>query len=170
MSAGKPSFVTNSLQPPRSFSGPRWLGALVPRISQPAFRRKSPAAASLMADWANVVGPALAAVTRPLRLTRAGRAADGSALPGKLTVRCAGPVALELQHLAPELVARINASAGFPLVSGLKFERGSPPPPPPSCIPVPAADCNQAGLEAISDPDLRSALAELRGRVRARNR
>ena len=53
----------------RFFGGPRPLGALIPALTRPAFKRKSPAAAQIMADWPALVGPALAAVTQPLRLT-----------------------------------------------------------------------------------------------------
>ena len=47
--------------------GPRALGALIPTLTRPVFRKKSPAGALLMADWAEVVGPSLAAVTSPKR-------------------------------------------------------------------------------------------------------
>ena len=40
--------------------GPRPLGSLIPHLTKPVFRKKSPAGAMLMADWAEVVGPALA--------------------------------------------------------------------------------------------------------------
>ncbi|MGN6816220.1 MAG: DUF721 domain-containing protein, partial [Solirubrobacterales bacterium] len=40
---------------------------------------------------------------------------------GTLSVACAGPVAMELQHLAPELLARINAHLGRPVVERLRF-------------------------------------------------
>ena len=86
----------------RRFPGaPLPLGALIPAVTRPAFRKRSPAGAQLLADWATIVGPALAAVTSPLRLSA-----------GTLTLACAGPVAMELQHLAPELIGRINAQLG----------------------------------------------------------
>jgi hypothetical protein len=149
-------------KPPDERSGPRWLGALVPRIARPAFKRRSPAAAALMADWPAVIGPALAAVTQPVKLTRAKDA------PGTLTIRCAGPIALELQHLAPQVIARINTHAGFALVGGLKFERGSiAPPVAPKRLP-PAPPPDSAGLEAIADATLRDALARLRATMKDR--
>jgi hypothetical protein len=166
MTAGKSPPQSTPISAPTEPSqrtGPRWLGALVPRVARPAFRRKSPAAAALMADWHSVIGPALAAVTQPVRLTRGARAADGSAGPGTLTIRCAGPVALELQHLAPQLTARINASAGYALVGQLRFERGSVTPPARAAARLPpAAPADQTGLQAIENPELRAALAALR--------
>jgi hypothetical protein len=94
----------------RFFGGPRALGALVPRLTRPAFKRRSPAGAALMADWPAVVGPALAAVTSPKRLGN-----------GTLVIACAGPVAMELTHLAPQLIGRINAHLGQVVVERLRF-------------------------------------------------
>lgn len=90
--------------------GSRPVSALLPAITRPAFRKRSPAAAQLMADWPGIVGPALAAVTAPRRL-----------IGGRLAIACAGPVAMELQHLAPELIARINTHLGQALVAELRF-------------------------------------------------
>ena len=54
-----------------------------------------------MADWEAIVGPMLAAVSTPRRLAA-----------GTLTIACAGPVAMELQHYATELISRINTHLG----------------------------------------------------------
>jgi len=125
-----------------------------------------------MADWPAVIGPALAAVTRPMRLSRGARDETGAAKPGTLTIRCAGPVALELQHLAPQLLSRINGFAGFQLVAQLRFERGSVAAPPAADIRriPPAAPADESGLEAIHDPDLRAALAALRASLKTKER
>lgn len=141
--------------PPDARHGPRWLGALVAGLSRPAFRRRAPAAAALLADWPAVVGPALAAVTQPLRLSN-----------NTLTIRCAGPVAMELQHLAPELIARINAHAGHAVVTALRFQAGQVAAPTDTPPPPPAAPADAAGLDEVADPGLRAALAALRARLR----
>ena len=86
------------------------LAQLVPGVTRPAFKKRSPAGAELMADWANVVGARLALATEPRRLTR-----------GQLTIACAGPMAMELQHVAAELMDRINTYAGTKLVERLRF-------------------------------------------------
>ena len=75
----------------------------------------------------SIVGPALAAVTLPRRLSA-----------GTLTIACAGPIAMELQHLSGELIARINSALGAQVVTALRFVQtalAAPvavPPPPPS--------------------------------------
>jgi hypothetical protein len=88
------------------------LGNLLPRLTRPAFRKRSPAGAQIMADWPQMVGPALAAVTSPQRLSA-----------GTLVLGCSGPVAMELQHLAPELIGRINGHLGRAAVERLRFVR-----------------------------------------------
>ena len=37
--------------------GPRAVGALVPALTRPAFRRRSPAAAQILADWTATSAP-----------------------------------------------------------------------------------------------------------------
>jgi hypothetical protein len=144
----------------RRFPGaPLPLSSLVPAITRPAFRKRSPAGAQLLADWATIVGPALAAVTSPLRLTA-----------GTLTLACAGPVAMELQHLAPELIARINAQLGKVAVERLRFVQQAPAGGPPSraAVPSPARPLPESVTNRLADlpeGELRQALEKLASRV-----
>ena len=94
----------------RHVYGPRSIGALLPRVTRPAFRKRAPAAAQVIADWDAIMGPALAAVTVPRRLAA-----------GTLVISCSGPIALELQHLSAELIERINTHLGHQAVQGLRF-------------------------------------------------
>lgn len=142
-------------------SGPAWradlglrsVSALLPRVTRPAFKKRSPAAAQLIADWPAVVGPVMAAQTLPRGLTG-----------GTLTIACSGPVAMELQHLAPQLIGRINMAMGQGLVERLRFVQATlKAPPRPAARPKPV-DLPQhvtASLEDVADPDLRQALARL---------
>lgn len=137
------------------WGGPQPLGALLPRLTRPAFRRRSPAGATLMAEWPAIVGPALAAVTEPLRFNA-----------GTLTIACAGPVAMELAHLGPQLLERINGRLGQAMVQRLRFVQrrpmGAPAPAPPRPRAEPALPPRiQAALEGVADPALRDALAKL---------
>lgn len=133
--------------------GPRPLGTLIPHLTRPVFRKKSPAGALLMADWAEIVGPSLAAVTSPKRVTA-----------GTLTIGCVGPVAMELSHLAPQLIERINAQLGKPVVERLRFVQQAagavparPRPQPETVLP----ERVEAGLGNLPAGDLREALAKL---------
>lgn len=134
-------------------AAPVALGSLIPSLTRPAFRRKSPAGAQLLADWAQIVGPALAAVTSPVRVTA-----------GTLTLACAGPVAMELQHLAPELVARINGHLGRIVVERLRFVQqapGAPRPAAPPSRPAPVPGGVRDRLAALPEGELRLALENL---------
>jgi len=133
----------------RHVYGPRPIGALVPSVTRAAFRARSPASAQLLADWAEIVGPALAAVTAPRRLTA-----------GTLTLACAGPVALELQHLAGPLLDRINGHLGRSLVSGLRFVQDAAAATP--ATPVrPRRPGKPVEVAGVPDGPLRDALAAL---------
>lgn len=141
----------------RRFPGaPLPLGALIPSITRPAFRKKSPAGAQILADWAQIVGPALAEATSPLRLTA-----------GTLTLACSGPVAMELQHLAPELIGRINGQLGRAVVERLRFVQqaraGAPRPaaPRPASAPAPVPASVRDRLAALPEGELRLALENL---------
>ncbi|MBV9656137.1 MAG: DUF721 domain-containing protein [Acetobacteraceae bacterium] len=138
----------------RHVYGPRPVGALVPALTRAAFRRRAPAATQVLTDWPAIVGPALAAVTAPRRLQG-----------GTLAIACSGPIALELQHVGAELLARINGALGRPVVERLRFVQDmNPPPLPPQAPPPPspaimaAVGRSVAGLPA---GELRDALARL---------
>lgn len=135
-------------------AAPLPLASLIPAVTRPAFRRRSPAGAQVLADWPALVGPAIAGVTRPLRLAQ-----------GTLAIACAGPVAMELQHLAPELIRRINGAVGRVAVQRLRFVQQAPARiapaalPPPPAAPLPAAV--RARLAAMPEGELRQALENL---------
>jgi hypothetical protein len=141
--------------------GPRPLGALVPGVTRAAFRRHSPAAAQIMADWPIIVGPKVASMTTPRRLDR-----------GTLTIACAGPVAMSLHYVGVELMNRINSHLGGQPVHSLRFTqagmpRQAPPPPPP---PPEAVDEAEAAVASLPPGDLRRALAALGSVVLGRTR
>jgi hypothetical protein len=141
----------------RHVYGPRAVGALVPALTRPAFRRTAPAAAQIMIDWPSIVGPALAAVTAPRRLSG-----------GTLTIACSGPIAMELQHMAIELIHRINAHVGTPTVRALRFMQvaltARPVAPP---VAYQAAAAAEAAVAHLPAGELRDALAALGRRVLA---
>ncbi len=162
----------------RRASGPRAIAATLPRIAGPAFRRRGfagggEASVRVVTDWAEIVGPALARDSLPERLTYARGAESG----GTLRIRAAGPLALELQHLEPLVIERINGYFGYRAVARLAFvqapagfaaRRAPPaPPPPPSREEAERLDRSLSGFE---DGPLRDALAGLGRAVLARGR
>ncbi|WP_291299376.1 DUF721 domain-containing protein [Elioraea sp.] len=147
------------------------VASLVSSVTRPLMRGKQAAVARLALDWPAVVGPALAAVTAPERLV-------GGAEGGTLTIRASGPVALELTHLAPELIARINGHLGRGAVAQLRFterrrQRGEGlPTPPPRPLPRPppreAVAKAAATVADLPDGPLKDALARLGAHLVAR--
>ena len=129
--------------------GPRAVGALVPGIARPAFRRRAPATAQVLADWADIVGPALAAVTAPRRMSGT-----------TLTLACAGPIAMELQHMSDELVSRINGHLGRTVVQRLRFVQEILPPQP-GPAPTLISDVPPSPIPGIPAGPLHDALARL---------
>lgn len=79
----------------------RPIGGLIARVSRAGFRRRSPAAAQIMMDWMEIMGPTLGPRTVPQKLSA-----------GTLTIGCQGPVAMELQHLSTQLIERLNTHLG----------------------------------------------------------
>ena len=138
----------------RFLGGPRPIGALIPGVTRPAFKRKSPAGAQIMADWPALAGPAIAGVTQPLRLSS-----------GTLTLACSGPVAMELQHLAPQLAGRINAALGRVVVERFRFVQRAPagalPRPGPRARPAALPASVSTAIGTVASPELREALERL---------
>jgi hypothetical protein len=137
----------------RHVYGPRPVGAVMPALTREAFRKRSPAAAQVMVDWAVIVGPELARATVPRRLSR-----------GTLTIACAGPVAMELQYLGSELMSRINGHLGSALVTHLKFQQVSldfPVVAKPVAIAPAVVAAAEAAVADLPEGELRAALAAL---------
>ena len=137
----------------RNGYGPQPIGGLMAPLTRPVLRRLHPGAAQVMAEWEALVGPGLAARTTPRALDR-----------GTLTIACAGPVALELTMLAPQVMARINSGLGRPVVQRLRFIQAAvprrvprPPSPPAAALP---SNVSQ-NLETMPEGPLRDALARL---------
>jgi hypothetical protein len=96
-------------EPARNYA-PRGIAALLAPVVRPAFRKRAPAAAHLLADWDSLAGPHLAARATPLKFAG-----------GTLTLACAGPAAMELQHLAPQIITRLNQAVGQTMIERLRF-------------------------------------------------
>ncbi len=143
------------MQPGRYVYGSRPLGALVPGVTKPVFRKHHPASAQVIADWDVIVGPKVAGMTVPRKLER-----------GVLTIACAGPAAMELHYVGQELLRRINTHLGGQPVHSLRFtQAGMPRKPLRAPLAPPEAVLEaEAAVAGLPEGELRSALAAL-GRV-----
>src|SRR5215510_11212248 len=145
------------------------LAATLPRVTRKILGRHGLAEGGLVADWASIVGATIAGCSLPLRLSFTG----GERRDGTLHVRVAGALALELQHLEPQVLERINGYFGYRAVGRLKIHQGPVPverraqrPPPP---PVDETGIAEA-VAGIADDGLRQALHGLARSLRQANR
>lgn len=151
--------------------GLRAIGAESSRATAPIRRKRGFFEASVFSDWRDIVGDDLASQCVPMRLVR-GPEGEG----GTLHVKATGPLALELQHLEPQVIERINSFYGYRAVAGLRLHQGpiSVParPKPVKPAQADAADLAQldANLAAVDDPELRRALRDFGESVLARNK
>jgi hypothetical protein len=151
--------------------GLRALGETVSAAAGPMLGCRGFAGSRVVAEWASIVGEALAARSLPERVARAPGGHGG----GTLHVRIAsGALAVELQHLEPLIVERINTYFGYQAVARLKLVHGPIPERrtdrvPPTIL-TPADEATIEGLAAgIKDPTLRQALRDLGKRLFARD-
>lgn len=138
----------------------------------PALGRFGFGEVDIVTGWADIVGPWVAASAEPvgIRWPRRGAGDPAERSPATLVVRVEGAFALELQHLAPALIERINAHLGWRCIGRLALRqaplRGRParhrplPPPPPAAV----ARARDATV-GIADEDLRDALVRLGART-----
>ncbi len=139
------------------------VGANLPRIAAPALRKRGFAEARLITEWPSIVGETLARETVPQKLVFP----RGSRSDAVLHLRVASGFAIELQHIAPQIIERINGFFGFRAVADLRYAQGPVPTArKPRRVPlrrlpdVEEARLNRA-LDGIEDDALRDALQRL---------
>ncbi|MBL8589778.1 MAG: DUF721 domain-containing protein [Methylobacteriaceae bacterium] len=144
----------------------------------PTLRKQGFGESEIVTGWAEIVGPRLAAVSAPIRLVWPGgtrRDAAGDPRPAALAVRVEGAFALELQHLAPLVIERVNAHLGWRCVDRVTLRQGPLPLKPARAAPPPAPDAAalaaaRAATEGVADEALRAALTRLGARVATERR
>ncbi|MGI9386309.1 MAG: DUF721 domain-containing protein [Methyloligellaceae bacterium] len=116
----------------RGFSG-KSVGALVSRLTRPAFEKFGFPAAAIVTDWPAIVGPELAGYTLPERLrwprgrqhmtgqTFRDDSNSGPERGATLILRVDGPRAIEVQFMAGQIIERINVYFGYRAVSELRI-------------------------------------------------
>ena len=95
------------------------LNAMVPKMVRQAFWRRGFGEPALVSQWPSVVGAELAGRTAPLKIVFPRR----ERTRGTLHVRVEGPFAVELQHMAPLIVERLNAYYGYAALAGLALHQ-----------------------------------------------
>jgi hypothetical protein len=148
----------------------RSLAEFLPEALDPLVAKLGMSQATLVLDWAEIVGERIAAFSEPARLrwpprgpkTDPSRASD----PATLALRVAPGFGLEMQHLAPIVIERVNAHLGWRCVAKITLQqeplqqrRKAPPKPRPI---DPAARAEAEKLAAgVEDETMRAALIRL---------
>ena len=102
------------------------LAELLDACIGPAFAAQGFASTDILAAWPEIVGERLARYCQPSKLEwprRRRREEEGRPDPGTLVVRVEGVFALELQHLAPVVIQRINAHYGWACVGKIVLKQ-----------------------------------------------
>ena len=93
------------------------LSQMVPKLTRAAFRNRGFHQASILTDWTDIVGVEMAAKSCPEKISR----------DGVLMLRVDGPIALEIQHLEPQLLERIATHFGYRAVVRIAIRQGPLP-------------------------------------------
>lgn len=151
--------------------GMRILAATLPAVARRALGRRGFAEGGLIAEWPSIVGHAIATRCQPTRTrpVRAGRRSEGT-----VTLRVEPGFALEAQHLAPQIIERINGHYGYAAIGRLILQQGPlsalrrPRAPPPR--PLSAAEETELRQQVapVEDEALRNALERLGRAMRQR--
>ncbi len=158
---------------PRGYNPARRVGSFVPKLTKKAFEKYGFSAASLLTDWANIVGQDLARYTIPDRLKWPRRVEayndteEGAAgRPGATLMLRVDPArALDVQYEAAQLIDRINAYFGYRAIADIRILQApvaAPGKPQSQHRPTVKPDDHPlADLSQIDDDGLRDALARM---------
>lgn len=113
----------------------RAVGSFVPTLTRKAFEKFGFSAATLVTDWAQIVGADIAQSTVPVRLSWPRRADsdfadEGATRPQRrqeatLILRVDPAVALSIQYRTRQILERINSYFGYRAVAQVRIEQGS---------------------------------------------
>lgn len=144
----------------------RAVSELLPAIGGAAFRKFGFVQSSIVSRWPEIVGEKWAGASAPESI----RFPPGQKSAGVLTLTVRGAHAPMMQHVAPEIIERVNRFFGYAAVAKLTIRQGEVatrrvPAAPPSERPVPPELGNE--LKGIADPELRAVLESLAAGVAA---
>jgi hypothetical protein len=158
---------------------PRPLAEFIETCLGPSLAAQGFAAADVIVAWPEIVGERLAEFTQPLKIAWRRRSPvddPGGARPepATLVVRVESAFALEMQHLAPIVIERVNAHYGWRCVGRIVLKQGpvrrvaSERPAP---VEASTADRERVGaaVTPIADQSLKAALDRLGQAILADN-
>jgi Uncharacterized protein conserved in bacteria len=151
-----------------SFGNPVPISDLATGVLDPVLRKRAGLSVALLQSWEEVVGPRIAARSRPERLQWPRQIGDDDAFsPATLVIACDGMSALHIQHETAEIIGRVNAFLGFAAVGRVRIVQkpvvaaGPPPRPKPRALSENERAKVSEKVAGIEDPALREALERL---------
>ncbi len=159
--------------------GAKALAEFMPEIIKETLASRGLGEASLIADWPAIVGESIARYVRPVQLQWPPRPArrdpEAPVAAATLVLKVDGAFALEAQHNAAVIAARVNAHLGWRCVGKVAFRQGPLPPAKEKraalAAPSAAAEAEARSASAtIENEDLREALTRLGARAIDRRR
>lgn len=167
----KPARTRPAKSAPKPAESPRGgparaVADLLPQVGGAAFRRFGFIQTSVVSRWAEIVGPRYAAVSAPESI----KFPHGKRAEGVLTLTVRGAHGPMMQHIAPEIIERVNRFFGYDAIVRVAIRQGDVPPPraraaPPSLKPI-SAELSES-LRAIVDPEFKAVLEALAAGVAA---
>lgn len=149
----------------------RPVGEFVPGLMRPAFEKFGFPAAAILTDWEAIAGAEIAAFTAPERLKWPRQTATGdggeSVTGALLILRVAGARALEVEHMRPRLIERINATFGYRAVSDIRVLQAPLPQKRDSRAVSANANRADAGATGATEDRLARALARISSGIEA---
>ena len=155
----------------------RAVGSYVPKLTRKAFEKYGFSAATLVTDWAQIVGADIAAKCRPERL-RWQKIKDDStgydkSRPAATLILTTDPAsALDIQYSVQQILERINSYFGYRAVAEIRIVQSvaSKAPQTPISRAVARESSPLPELASIPDDGLRAALCRLHAGVTAHSR
>lgn len=160
---------------PRRYSLPP-VGSRIARLTRDIFRKRGFAEGHILSNWPDIIGKDLADFSAPHRMIYPRRLREGSGPQGAavLEITVDGPIALEIKHLEPQIIERINGYYGYSAISRLKLTQGPlPTKPRPRRRPIRMLAPEERSalnerLGPIAEPELKDALVRLGERILGR--
>lgn len=149
---------------------PRPLAEFLADCVGEAFARQGFASTELVTHWPEIVGREIAEHAQPVKLNWPRRHDPDHTEPATLVLRAEGPAAIEIQHLAPVILAQVNRFLGWRAVRRISLRQAPlSRPRKTDRKPAPSREATEAEkgrLTGIADDELRDALARLGAAVR----
>lgn len=151
--------------PAQRTNAPKALGVALGRLTRPIMKQRGVALAEIINHWSEIAGPLLMAETQPEKLIYAA----GAGHAATLEIAVSPAFALELQHLTPLIVEKVNGYFGFRAVEKLRLRQTpirrpeSPQTTKRDSRPLTADERSKLSemLDGVEDRELRQALENL---------